>query len=174
MKASTAKKIWRHHAYGRDSRESSTSTFTPSVNDSSPHSLDDQCIPNASTASSELKSIEQVSTQSIEHADNHDTNSNEQDHKHDDKENEEVNGTDKDIEKEIEKYHEETIMDVSDVSDVLDVSDDEDIFQLEGKSFHISQYIEEHNRKTCSTIHQEGTPFLSLHYPSIISSMCLQ
>ena len=162
MKASTAKKIWRYHAYGKDSPVLSNSpTVSTSTNDSNNNSTNCQCMPNSSVASASM-SIEQVSIQSTENDDNHDIESSST---------KQTNDEHKDEVKKKKKEEEEN---GNDEETIMDVSEDEDIFQMEGKSFHISQYIEEHNRKTCLTIHQEGTPFLSLHYPSVISSMYIK
>ena len=150
MEVSTAKKIWHYHAYGRDGQVLSNSRTSP-------------CTPNSGVIST-VSSIEQISPQSSEDGDNHDNK------------NSHSNRNESDIRTTRDESDTKDASNASNASNAnenwVDVSDDDDIFQMEGESFHINRYIEEYNRKTCSTIHQGGTPFLSLQYPPVISSMC--
>lgn len=56
----------------------------------------------------------------------------------------------------------------------LEDSDDEDLFQTNGKPFVINDFIEYRNHQRCIYHANEGHPFLSIEYPSTISSICMQ
>lgn len=52
----------------------------------------------------------------------------------------------------------------------LEDSDDEDLFQTNGKPFVVNDFIEYRNHQRCLSHVSEGHAFLSIEYPSTISS----
>lgn len=54
---------------------------------------------------------------------------------------------------------------------MITLSDDEDLFQTEGKPFQLHTAMENRNRTICQEMTEDGIPFLSLYYPTMISGM---